>query len=90
MLHAGVFLMKIPRRVDALLMNGGSRLEMLVRCRAPPAGKRIVLSANNVTDPFNPGNNENFSNAVYRISQDVVATIAVSVRVHERRLCAFF
>lgn len=57
---------------------------MFVRCAAPPVGKRYVLSATNNPDPFNPGQNEQFSSPAYRIIQDVIAEIRMAVSMRAR------
>eukprot|EP00775_Hariotina_reticulata_P008464 gene8464-8648_t len=75
----GVYLMKIPRLVPALLLASANRVEGFVKCLAPPAGKTYVLSATNKNnlDPFNPGNNPAFQSPVYRVWQDILAHIKI-------------
>lgn len=72
----GIYMMKVPRLVPALVLASGSRLEVLVRCAAP-AGRRYVLSATASPDPFNPGNNQNLATELFRVVQNVVATIEI-------------
>lgn len=83
MLHAanyaaGIYMLQIPRKVPAVMLASGSRVEVLARCKAP-AGSSYVLSATNNPDPFNPNNVASFANDVNRVVQQSVATITISV-----------
>jgi hypothetical protein len=47
-LRAGIFLNLLPRKVQALLIPSGGRVEVLVRCGSWP-GKPLVLSVGKLT-----------------------------------------
>lgn len=75
----GVYLMNIPRKVEAVLMSSGNRLEAMVRCSLPSrsSSNEFILSATATNDPFNPGNNQTFATDFFRVAQDEVARIKV-------------
>eukprot|EP00775_Hariotina_reticulata_P004449 gene4449-4705_t len=78
----GVYLMQIPRKIEAMLLPPGGRSEVLVRCSAPVgskfylwAGDAAPFSSNEFGDKAQPNLDRVFRHLYFK--QDVLATIII-------------
>ncbi|KAI8476535.1 MAG: hypothetical protein J3K34DRAFT_516425 [Monoraphidium minutum] len=70
----GIYLLKLPRKVDAVLPVSGGRIEVLARCGGKPGTTYVLTAGDTAVKVFS---DDNFVGSPFLVKQDVLASITM-------------